>query len=72
MHHSVAEMCTYVHISVTKWRIVGYGAGGIVGFAQQVYCNGFKPLPAVSGLVNYDDRINFLLNTGAVQPNARP
>ena len=25
MHHFVAEMCTCVHISVTKWCIVGYG-----------------------------------------------
>ena len=24
MHHFVAEMCTCVHISVTKWCIVGY------------------------------------------------
>ena len=24
MHHFVTEMCTYVHISVTKWCIVGY------------------------------------------------
>ena len=25
MHHFVAEMCTHVHISATKWCIVGYG-----------------------------------------------
>ena len=25
MHHIVTEMCTHVHISVTKWCIVGYG-----------------------------------------------
>ena len=25
MHHFVTEMCTCVHISVTKWCIVGYG-----------------------------------------------
>ena len=25
MHHFVAEMCTHVHISVTKYCIVGYG-----------------------------------------------
>ena len=24
MYHFVTEMCTYVHISVTKWCIVGY------------------------------------------------
>ena len=24
MHHFVTEMCTHVHISVTKWCIVGY------------------------------------------------
>ena len=27
MHHFVTERCTYVHISVTKWRIMGYGIG---------------------------------------------
>ena len=25
----VTEMCTYVHISVTKWCIVGYGTGAL-------------------------------------------
>ena len=25
MHHFVTEMCTHVHISVTKWCILGYG-----------------------------------------------
>ena len=25
MHHFVTEMCTRVHISVTKWCILGYG-----------------------------------------------
>ena len=29
MHHFVAEMCTHVHISVTKWRVVGYGTGAL-------------------------------------------
>ena len=24
MHHFVTEMCTHVHISVTKWYILGY------------------------------------------------
>ena len=27
MHRFVTEMCTHVHISVTKWCIVGYGTG---------------------------------------------
>ena len=27
MHHFVTEMCTCVHISVTKWCIVGYDTG---------------------------------------------
>ena len=27
MHHFVAEMCTRVHTSVTKWHIVGYETG---------------------------------------------
>ena len=25
IHYFVTEMCTHVHISVTKWCIVGYG-----------------------------------------------
>ena len=29
MHHFVTEMCTSVHISVTKWCIVGYGTGAL-------------------------------------------
>ena len=29
MHHFVTEMCTCVHISVTKWCIVGYGTGAL-------------------------------------------
>ena len=29
MHHFVTEMCTHVHISVTKWCIVGYGVGAL-------------------------------------------
>ena len=29
MYHFVTEMCTHVHISVTKWYIVGYGAGAL-------------------------------------------
>ena len=37
MHHIVTEMCTYVHISVTKWCIVGYFVWRIVGFVRWVY-----------------------------------
>ena len=29
MHHFVTEMCTHVHISVTKGCIVGYGTGAL-------------------------------------------
>ena len=29
MHHFVTEMCTRVHISVTKWCIVGSGTGAL-------------------------------------------
>ena len=29
MHHLVTEMCTCVHISVTKWCIVGYETGAL-------------------------------------------
>ena len=36
MHHFVTEMCTCVHISVTKWCIVGCLTGFIVGFVRWV------------------------------------
>ena len=29
MHHFETEMCTHVHISVTKWCIVGYRTGAL-------------------------------------------
>ena len=29
MHNFVTEMCTHVHISVTKWCIVWYGTGAL-------------------------------------------
>ena len=29
MHHFVTEMCTHVHIVVTKWCIVGHGIGAL-------------------------------------------
>ena len=29
MHHFLTEMCTHVHISVTKWCIVRYGTGAL-------------------------------------------
>ena len=32
MHHFVTEMCTYVHISVTKWCIVGCLSKGLWDF----------------------------------------
>ena len=40
MHHFLTEMCTHVHISVTKWWIVGYGAGTFWGCVQQFNCEG--------------------------------
>ena len=35
MHQFVPEMCTYVHISVTKWYIVRYGIIALRDFLQQ-------------------------------------
>ena len=35
MHHFVTEMCTHVHISVTKWCIVGYGTGALWDLCSQ-------------------------------------
>ena len=32
MHQFVTEMCTHVHISVTKWCIVGYGTSAFWDF----------------------------------------
>ena len=29
MHHFVTEICIHVHSSVTKWCVVGYGAGAL-------------------------------------------
>ena len=29
MHHFVKQMCTHLHISVTKWCIVGYGTDAL-------------------------------------------
>ena len=42
MHHFVTEMCTYVHISVTKWCIVGYGIGAVCDLCD----------------INYDEHID--------------
>ena len=38
MHHFVTEMCTHVHISVTKRCIVGYGTGTPWEFLDLIYC----------------------------------
>ena len=32
MHHFVTEICAHVHISDTKWRIVGYLSDALWGF----------------------------------------
>ena len=37
MHNFVTDMYTHVHISVTKWFIVGYEASAWCDFVQQVY-----------------------------------
>ena len=43
MHHCVTEMCTFVHISVTKWCIMGYLSNlmhcGICGFITIYFYN---------------------------------
>ena len=39
MHHSVTEICTCVHISVTKKCIVGCGAGALWGLCNRSSCN---------------------------------
>ena len=35
MHHFLTEMCTQVHISVTKWCIVGYETGALWDFCNR-------------------------------------
>ena len=37
MHRFVTEMCTHVHISVTKWCIVGYTTGALWDLYKKVY-----------------------------------
>ena len=40
MHHFVTDICTYLHISVTKWCIVGDGTGWcIVRYGTGALCN---------------------------------
>ena len=42
MHHFVTEMCTHVHISVTKWCIVGYDTDAFwdlwEGYPHWMFC----------------------------------
>ena len=35
MYHFVTEICTHVHISVTKWCIVRYGTGALWDLCSQ-------------------------------------
>ena len=37
MHHSVTEMCMHVHISITKWCIVGYVTAVLCDFCNMSY-----------------------------------
>ena len=62
MHHFVTEMCTYEHISVTKWCIVGYGTGtlwdvcsrSIIGLSNVQYIR--KTIVWIMhSLIHYDD-----------------
>ena len=41
MHHFVAEMCTPVHMSVTKWYIAGYGTDALWDLCDKFigWCN---------------------------------
>ena len=39
MHYFVTEICTYVHISVTKWCIVEYGVGALWDFKVETTHN---------------------------------
>ena len=44
MCHFVTEMCIYVHISVTKWCIVGYLSGALWDFWSEtgLFCMKFR------------------------------
>ena len=43
MHHFVTELCTFVHISVTKWCIVWYGAGALWDSSNRFIVTPFFP-----------------------------
>ena len=45
MHHLVTEMCTLVHISVTKWCIMGYLSGALWDLweGSNTFCGGTGP-----------------------------
>ena len=50
IHDFVTEMCTRVHISATKWRIVGHGTGAFWG----IYATGL--LWKLDLQISYDER----------------
>ena len=50
IHDFVTEMCTRVHISATKWRIVGHGTGAFLG----IYATGL--LWKLDLQISYDER----------------
>ena len=43
MHHFVTEMCTHVHISVTKWCIVGYETDALWDLCNRSIRPGLNP-----------------------------
>ena len=74
MHHFVTEMCTRVHISVTKYCIVGYGTnvfwdlwdGSISMVAQHILCINRKTLLAM--IEGWDIRtIKFYISCNALR-----
>ena len=51
MQHFVTEMCTRVHISVTKWCIVGYGTGALWDVCNRSIITSLRNLTNLSAAI---------------------
>ena len=63
IHRFVTEMCTHVHISVTKWCIVGYGTGAMLDLSEKplwICATGLLVIQCTFGDLLHDIRQNIL------------
>ena len=68
MHHFVTEMRTHVHISVTKWCILGYGVGSLWYLSNRSVAN-----LCYTGAVGMSNVYSDLTITPAMPPiNGKP